>query len=119
MLYECDAINHPVCSKTFCHLVGGECTHTIHVEFSRKGKNMNINSKTTKAELITHIHVIEENLAGVETTLVECKADRDRKLAEVINLQAKNKSLQDTVNFQSNEIVELRSRGFFARVFNV
>lgn len=36
-LYICDTKKNTKCSKTNCHINGGECRHTTHKEYAVKG----------------------------------------------------------------------------------
>lgn len=34
--YTCDPIKNTQCKKTHCHINGGPCTHTKHLEFAKQ-----------------------------------------------------------------------------------
>jgi hypothetical protein len=62
VLYKCDpALNTP-CSKTHCHLNGGPCTETTHINYAKKpvGKVRMITPPEQKTDVVEWDERIED-----------------------------------------------------------
>ena len=78
--------------------------------------------KTTKKKALTKVETLETTISTLEQELEKCKKTYSEKIKELANkvgcMEQELKDLETNNEILVDRIVELKSRGFWARVLN-